>query len=213
MAPRTKTADAEVDTEGPRSKRKMILEAAIDHFGEVGFEQTKWSTVADEVGIGQTELYHYFESKNHCLLTIMRMELDDSLKRFKAATASASNATEALRAAVASAYEGNYPRDALQRRILQSHVDMLASPRPSEKEETERNLSRTLVREIEQEWADLIRRGIKERVFVDRDPDMTAALVLAMIVSVWRWYRPGGKRSLPDIAEFVTESVMRMVLA
>ncbi|EHI12711.1 TetR/AcrR family transcriptional regulator [Mycolicibacterium thermoresistibile] len=213
MAPRTKTADAEVDTEGPRSKRKMILEAAIDHFGKVGFEQTKWSTVADEVGIGQTALYHYFESKNHCLLTIMRMELDDSLKRFKAATASASNATEALRAAVASAYEGNYPRDALQRRILQSHVDMLASPRPSEKEETERNLSRTLVREIEQEWADLIRRGIKERVFVDRDPDMTAALVLAMIVSVWRWYRPGGKRSLPDIAEFVTESVMRMVLA
>lgn len=213
MAPRTKTADAEVDTEGPRSKRKMILEAAIDHFGKVGFEQTKWSTVADEVGIGQTALYHYFESKNHCLLTIMRMELDDSLKRFKAATASASNATEALRAAVASAYEGNYPRDALQRRILQSHVDMLASPRPSEKEETERNLSRTLVREIEQEWADLIRRGIKERVFVDRDPDMTAALVLAMIVSVWRWYRPGGKRSLPDIAEFVSESVMRMVLA
>ncbi len=59
------------ETEGPRSKRALILTAAIDSFGQDGYEHTKWAKIADEVGIGQTALYHYFESKVHCLLTIM----------------------------------------------------------------------------------------------------------------------------------------------
>ena len=63
------------ETEGPRSKRARILTAAIDSFGQDGYEHTKSAKVADEVGIGQTALYHYFESKAHCLLTIMSMEL------------------------------------------------------------------------------------------------------------------------------------------
>ena len=73
--------------DGPRSKRGIILEAAIDGFGRDGFEHTKWATIADEVGIGQTALYHYFESKAHCLLTIMSLELERSQQRFKDATA------------------------------------------------------------------------------------------------------------------------------
>ena len=36
-------------TEGPRSKRKVILDAAVTNFGSVGYEHTKWATesVAD----------------------------------------------------------------------------------------------------------------------------------------------------------------------
>ena len=54
----------------------VILAAAIDSFGHDGYEHTKWAKIADEVGIGQTALYHYFESKAHCLLTIMSLELE-----------------------------------------------------------------------------------------------------------------------------------------
>ena len=64
--------------DGPRSKRAQILTVATEHFGTVGYEHTKWASIADEVGIGQTALYHYFESKAHCLLTIMRNQLGDS---------------------------------------------------------------------------------------------------------------------------------------
>ena len=78
---------AVVETEGPRSKRAVILTAAIDSFGQDGYEHTKWAKIADEVGIGQTALYHYFESKAHCLLTIMSLELDRSLERFREVTA------------------------------------------------------------------------------------------------------------------------------
>ena len=42
MAPRTESA---------RSKRRSIVAAAVNRFGSDGYEHTKWSTVADDVGV------------------------------------------------------------------------------------------------------------------------------------------------------------------
>lgn len=204
------TVDATVRRESPRSKRTRILAAAIDQFGSVGYEHTKWASIADEVGIGQTALYHYFESKAHCLLTIMRLELADSVARFDAATAPLSDPEEALRAAIAASLEAS-PTDALQRRILQNHMDLLATPRQSEKEEAERIRSRELVQEIEVKWTALIASGIKSGAFVDDDPRMLGRLVLPLIISVWRWYRPEGKLTLDEINTTVTNAALRIV--
>ncbi|KJF23526.1 TetR/AcrR family transcriptional regulator [Rhodococcus sp. NPDC056743] len=206
------TTDAQARREGPRSKRTLILSVAVDQFGKVGYEHTKWASIADEVGIGQTALYHYFESKAHCLLTIMRLELADSLERFVDATEGVSPPEEALRTAVMASLAAS-PRDALQRRILQNHMDLLATERQSANEEAERLKSRELVQEIEQQWTDLIASGIKEGVFADSDPRLMGRLVLALVISVWRWYRPDGKLSLTEIAERVTDAALRMVRA
>lgn len=204
------TTDTEVRRESPRSKRTLILSVAIDQFGKVGYEHTKWASIADEVGIGQTALYHYFESKAHCLLTIMRLELADSAERFTAATAGISDPVEALRAAVAASLEAT-PTDVSQRRILQSHMDLLATKRQSEKEEDERLRSRELVGEIEKNWTDLINRGIKSGDFVDTDAHLQGRLVLALIISVWRWYRPEGKITLDELTAVVTDAALRIV--
>ena len=198
------------ETEGPRSKRALILSAAIDSFGRDGYEHTKWATIADQVGIGQTALYHYFESKAHCLLTIMSMELHRSLELFREVTATAPGAREALEAAIAAAYDVT-PRQVSQLRILQSHMDLLATPRPTEKEEAERQRSRELVREIESEWTAMLQRGMKAKEFPKRDPHAIATVVLAMIVSVWRWYRPGGQMSLDQVRELITGACLRVV--
>ena len=196
--------------ERPRSKRALILDAAVDNFGRYGFEQTKWATIADEVGIGQTALYHYFESKAHCLLTIMSTELERSLNRFREATEGAGDDADALRAAVVSAYDIT-PREALSARILLSHMDLLQTARQSEREEMERQRSRVLVRKIEDEWATLIRRGMDSGAFVARDARQSGLAMLALIVSVWRWYRPGGEQSLQDISEFISGACLRLV--
>ncbi len=197
-------------TESARSKRPAIVAAAIDRFGSDGYEHTKWAAIADDVGLGQTALYHYFESKAHCLLTIMRTELTQSLERFQRTTSAEEDPAEALRLAVLTAYEGS-ARDALQRRILQNHVDLLGTPRPSEKEEQERQKARALVREIEQAWTDLIDRGVRSGAFTDRDPQLSARMVLALIVGVWRWYRPDGKYKLDKIAILTSQAVLRIV--
>ncbi|QYJ03587.1 TetR family transcriptional regulator [Nocardioides panacisoli] len=196
--------------DGPRSKRRVILETAVDNFGAVGFEHTKWATVAEQVGIGQTALYHYFESKVHCLLTIMSAELERSLERARKAAANHESPVDQLQAAVASAFDVT-PREALQARILLSHQDLLVAPRSSEREESERQRSRELVREVEHEWAELLRRGMDDGSFVDRDERVEVRLVLGLVNSVWRWYRPQGPQSLEDISGTVVSATMRLV--
>jgi TetR/AcrR family transcriptional regulator, cholesterol catabolism regulator len=198
------------ETEGPRSKRALILTAAIEKFGKDGYEHTKWATIADQVGIGQTALYHYFESKAHCLLTIMSLELRRSLENFREVTADVDRADKALEAAIGAAYDVT-PREVLQMRILQSHMDLLATPRPSEKEEVERQQARALVRDIENEWTALIERGMRTKAFRKRDPHAMATLVLAMVVSVWRWYRPGGPMTLDEVRELYTGACLRVL--
>jgi AcrR family transcriptional regulator len=203
-------AQALLEQEGPRSKRAVILSAAIDSFGQDGYEHTKWAKIADQVGIGQTALYHYFESKAHCLLTIMTLELTRSLARFREVTADVPEADKALQLAIAAAYDVT-PREVLQMRILQNHMDLLATPRPSEKEEAERQKAREKVREIESEWTELLERGMAAGAFPKRDAHALATVVLAMVVSVWRWYRPGGRMSLDEVRELITETCLRAV--
>ncbi|MFC9427108.1 TetR family transcriptional regulator [Streptomyces sp. NPDC059255] len=195
---------------GPRSKRAAILTAAVDCFGESGFEATKWSTVAERVGIGQTALYHYFESKTHCLLTIMRLELQRSHDRFTEATEDIADPVEALRAAVRAAYDVS-AHEVLQMRILQSHMDLLSGARGSKREEAERVAARQLVQVVERDWTNLLVRGMSQGVFPLRDAQLLGAGVLGLIVSVWRWYRPSGPTPLSEISELIEGSCVRMV--
>ena len=90
-------------------------------------------------------------------------------------------------------------------------MDLLSTPRQSEREEAERQRSRELVREIEAEWAALIRRGIKAGVFAKQDAHLATRLVLGLVVSIWRWYRPGGPLSLDQITEMVKNASLKML--
>ena len=196
--------------EGPRSKRAAILTAAIKSFGSNGYDATKWSAVADRVGIGQTALYHYFESKAHCLLTIMRLELQRSHDMFVKATAGPPDPVDALRAAVRAAYAVS-EHGVLQMRILDNNFAMLAVRRGSAREETERLAARELVHRIESAWTELLERGMTEGVFARRDAYTLALNMLGMIVSVWRWYRPKGSVTLSAVSDLTEECCVRMV--
>ena len=96
-------------------------------------------------------------------------------------------------------------------RILQNHMDLLATPRLSEKEEAERQQARKHVREIEEEWTALLERGMASGTFPKRDAHALATVVLAMVVSVWRWYRPGGRMSLDEVRELIADAALRVV--
>ena len=68
-------------------KRDEILAAATERFGRDGYEDTKWADIAADVGVGPTALYHYFESKQHCLYVIIGQTIESSHTRFEALTA------------------------------------------------------------------------------------------------------------------------------
>ncbi|EOD64534.1 TetR/AcrR family transcriptional regulator [Amycolatopsis vancoresmycina] len=196
--------------EGPRSKRGAILAAAIEYFGEAGYEATKWSAVAGRVGIGQTALYHYFESKAHCLLTIMRLELQRSRDQFVEATEGETDPVAALRAAVRAAFAVS-EAEILQMRILQNNMVLLAGPRASKREETERRAARELVQSIERDWTRLLTQGMSQGAFPVRDAHTLALALLGLIISVWRWYRPTGSTPLGEVQELIEGCCLRMV--
>src|SRR5580693_5057118 len=79
-------------------KRDEIIDAATRRFGRYGYENTKWADIAADVGVGPTALYHYFESKQHCLFVILDLAIEDFRTRFERLTSTGAPHLEALRA-------------------------------------------------------------------------------------------------------------------
>jgi AcrR family transcriptional regulator len=129
---------------------------------------------------------------------------------FTEATADAVDPVEELRAAVRSAFAVS-EQEIRQMRILQANMSLLANPRKSKREETERVAARQLVQMVERDWTNLLMRGMAKGAFPVRDAHTLGLAVLGMIVSVWRWYRPTGAIPLTEISEMIEECVVRMV--
>ena len=58
-----------------KATRAAIMEAAINLFGERGYESTSVSSLAKAAGIGKGTIYSYFASKNEILLAFCEEEL------------------------------------------------------------------------------------------------------------------------------------------
>src|SRR5260370_35500559 len=102
-----------------RGKREDILAVATTLFGRDGYEDSKWADVAAAVGIGSTALYHYFESKLHCLYVIMAEALEDELAKFERVTKDHDDFVSALVAVLNAAFELS-EHEILRNRLLVS---------------------------------------------------------------------------------------------
>src|SRR3954449_11801100 len=110
-----------------RSKRHEVLAAATDRFGRDGYEHTKWADIAADVGVGATALYHYFESKQHCLYVIMDEAIEDFRARFAQLTAEHSHPLERLEAIIQDCFELS-ERDIQRNRVLVAEQGLLSAP-------------------------------------------------------------------------------------
>lgn len=208
---RTLQPDTRTARVSARSKRELVLTVATRRFAEHGYERTRWAAVAEEVGVGLPALYHYFESKTHCLLTIMRRELDNYIGRFVWAIDDATTAEDALRVAVVAAVQGT-PSDILRRRITKSYSNILALPCASDGEEEERQRARQLVKQIESRWASIIKFGCDEGEFDPAlDPLIAARVVLGTVTSAWGWYRPGGSLNIDGLAAVMSDAAVALM--
>jgi len=185
-----------------RSKRDDILYAAIEYFGQHGYEHTKWADIAKEVGIGSTALYHYFESKLHCLYEIQALAVQADREKFEQAIAEHDDFTEALKAVLNAAFELT-DHEVLRNRVLVAEQSLAGLHRTSAREEESRLLARSRMRDIEFAWATFLTRGMEQGAIPQADPRLLARAILGLYNSVWHWYRPrGGTLSIDEIREF-----------
>ena len=184
-----------------RSKRAAILEVATAQFGREGYEHSKWADVAAAVGIGSTALYHYFESKLHCLYEIMAEALQDELEQFERITQEHDDFTEGL-AAVLTAVFDLTEQEVLRNRLLVSEQVLVGVHRTSVREEEARQLARARTRDLEFAWATFLTRGMEQGAIPEADARLLTRAILGLYNSVFHWYRPRGDLALEDVAAF-----------
>jgi TetR/AcrR family transcriptional regulator, cholesterol catabolism regulator len=184
-----------------RSKRADILRVATTIFGRDGYEHSKWADVAAEVGIGSTALYHYFESKLHCLYVIMAEALEADLEEFERITKDPDDHVETLVKILRRLYDLN-EQEVLRNRVLVSEQFLVGIHRPSPREEEARQLARARMRDLEFAWAAFLTRCMEQGAIPEADPRLLTRAVLGLHNSVWHWYRPRGPLPLSDVADF-----------
>lgn len=190
--------------DGSRSKRPEILTSAIEHFGRDGYEYTKWADIAHDVGLGSTALYHYFESKLHCLLEIHAEALEAERERFDTLTAGGGDFGPTLVRLLNGLFDLS-EHDVMRNRVLVAEEGLIAVPRKSPREEEARRVARARMRDIEFAWAAFLTRGMQQGAIPEADPRLLTHAILGLYKSVWHWYRPGGALSLDDIRQFFVE--------
>ncbi len=187
--------------ESSRSKRQEILSTAIEHFGRHGYEYTKWADIAADVGLGSTALYHYFESKLHCLFEIHAEALQLDREKFERLTSEGGPFGPALVRLLNGLFDLT-EHEVQRNRVLVAEEGLIAVPRKSPREEEARRLARASMRDIEFAWAAFLTRGMEQGVIPEADPRLLTHALLGLYKSVWHWYRPGGGLSLDDIRDF-----------
>jgi AcrR family transcriptional regulator len=193
-----------------RGKRQEIIAAATDRFGRDGYEHTKWADIAADVGVGATALYHYFESKQHCLYEIMDAAIADFHVRFVAITSRERDPVRAMELVMASCFELS-DHDVLRNRVLVAEQGRLSSPSASEPEEQARQAARSRMRELEFAWASFLAAAMRNGAIPETDPRLLTRAVLGLYNSIWHWYRPNGLLALARVAEYYTELALALI--
>jgi TetR/AcrR family transcriptional regulator, cholesterol catabolism regulator len=187
-----------------RSKRADIIATATEYFGRHGYEHSKWADIAQAVGVGSTALYHYFESKLHCLYVIQAEAVQADREKFERHVAEHEDFREALTAVLNSAFELT-ELEVLRNRVLVAEQALVGLHRTSPREEEARQLARSHMRDLEFAWATFLTRGMEQGAIPQADPRLLARAVLGLHNSVWHWYRPRGRLSLADVRDFYVE--------
>ena len=192
------------------TRRTEILNAAINRFGRNGYENTKWADIADDVGIGPTALYHYFDSKQHCLYVILDEALGELHKRFDAITEAHDDPHDALRALCADCFDLS-DRDVMRNRVLVAEQVLLSGDSSSQREEQARLAGREKTRALELAWTRFLANAMDRGAIPERDARMLARALLGLYNSIWHWYRPDQTLLLPTIAEFFGARMLAVV--
>jgi AcrR family transcriptional regulator len=182
-------------------RRAEILDAAIGRFGRDGYENTKWADIADDVGIGPTALYHYFDSKQHCLYVILGEALGELHQRFDSITSAHADPRDALRAVCADCFALS-EREILRNRVLVAEQVLLSGTSSSQREEQARVAGRDKTRALELAWSRFLDDAMRQGAIPERDPRMLARAILGLYNSIWHWYRPDQTLLLPTLADF-----------
>ena len=185
----------------PGAKRARILEIAVERFGRDGYDETRWADIAAAVGIGSTALYHYFESKQHCLYEIMADASAEFRDRFATIVSPHDDWEEALVTVLRNGFDLT-DWEVLRLRVLTAERARVDVPSALPREEAARTSARANKRALAFAWGTFLARGMEQGLLPERDPQLLTRALFGLYNSIWTWYRPGSALELATVEHF-----------
>jgi AcrR family transcriptional regulator len=175
-------------------RREAILAIAADIFARKGFAATTVREIADVAGILSGSLYHHFDSKESMVDEIIAGFIDDVLDDYEEVVATVDDPLRALEGLIRSAFAGLIAhRSALT--IAQNESHYLQDL------DRFRYLQGKYAR-VEELWTSVLARGVQQGVLRrGLDVKLAYALMRDAIWSTSRWYQPGQRHTIEQIAD------------
>ncbi|MGE5252202.1 MAG: TetR/AcrR family transcriptional regulator [Bacteroidota bacterium] len=183
--------------------RDDILDAAAQVFRQKGFHGASMQDVARTVHLKKASLYHHVASKQEILLAL----LDRALGML----------TEHISGIAAQ----EIPADEKLRQMMQAYLESLAGSsdlasvllfeyRSLEKKYYARHVPQR--DRFEKLWRDVIEEGMRSGVFRCPDSRVTVRALLGVMNWTITWYRPGGRKSIQQIADEYADLLLHGLL-
>lgn len=178
-----------------------MISVAVEIFYERGYAATSVEDVAAALGILKGSLYYYIDSKEDLLYQIVsevhedaRQIIDDVLGRVDL------NARDRIGLYVRSQV-GYNARNVSRVAVYYRDVNQLSSERLADIHSRQRRHFRALVGLIEEARAE----GL---IASDIDGPLAARSVLSSVIWIYTWFRPNGKVTPDDLADFSARFVL-----
>jgi len=180
-------------------RRSQILRIATELFREKGYHGTSLEDIADRVGFTKPAIYYYFDSKEDLLFSIVEGVVSRALERVKGIQERGLAPRERMHAILTE-----------NARVVLEHLDEntafynergLLSP---ERERMVRDIERAYTQVLRETYAE----GVQAGDLLDIDPTVAVSTLLGATIWVYRWFRPGGRLSIEQVADEVAELLL-----
>ncbi|HKA43963.1 MAG TPA: TetR/AcrR family transcriptional regulator [Burkholderiales bacterium] len=201
---RSNPADSSERIERKNEARRLeILRAAGRVFRRLGVSGTGIREIAEEASLLPGNLYYYFTGKDEILQFCQERTLERLLAAAKDASSAAGPLAERLRS------------------VIRAHVhcmldDLEGATAHLEVEALPETLRAPIIRKrdaYERAVRALVVAGMRRGEFGATDPSLVTRAMLGAVNWTARWYRPDGPQSVSEIADTLSEYLVRGLAA
>lgn len=155
-------------------KKMRILQAAVKVFSENGFHEAKMEKIAEVADVGKGTVYEYFKSKEELFIEMFKVGSDYYMQQVNDEVNTASSAEEKLLKVMELHFRFMQENRDLARLIMQEHHQI--NKNIQQWGHCQHNEKINIITKI-------IAEGIENKEFKTSNPEVTAALIFAMVAA------------------------------
>lgn len=183
-----------------KSRWDEIVAVSARLFREKGYRATAMEDIARELNVTKPALYYYIETKHDLLYAICESAINRLMKGMREIMQAEAGVEEKLR------------------RLIHWHVNMFSEEgdvitvylaEEGELPEDKRTFIRSMSREFEKLYRELLEQGIAQGIFREMDVHMVVRAVSGMCNWLAAWYRKDGPSSADEIADIYYDFILR----